>query len=145
VAHQAVIRSAQLLRLSQLRRGPTSGAICDELARFDVEQACVVLVERPDLNVTLFLDAEWAQLGLEIENESDDTDLELPRSVLRAVVSDWPDNWDLYLDASTHVSVSSDGIPHLGLGCNDSCECHTWGSRIVNDPPFSPPLGLPFE
>ncbi len=81
----------------------------------------LVELERFEGRFTLAVDAEWLRFARSIGEEHPGLmeDLELPASVLLAVVPGWQDDWRLGADSVT-ISHRRNGVLHLCVGSHSN-------------------------
>ena len=96
--------------------GPGGRAVSNALDALVGDDFVVVEIERDDGRFSLVIDAEWvrfAQLIGDVDQDLVDA-VELPRSILRAVITGWSDDWWQATD-ELEIHESADSIPHLRL------------------------------
>ncbi len=96
--------------------GPGGRAVSDALAELVGDDFVIVEIERDEGRFSLVIDAEWvrfAQLVGDTDQDLVDA-VELPRSILRAVITGWSDDWWRATD-ELEIQDSADNIPHLRL------------------------------
>lgn len=80
--------------------------------------AAFALLSRISFRYSLAIDQEWLTFTQEVKRTQGRHVLEgvdLPRTVIRAVVEGWPDDWDQHASRPCSVSLSGDRIPHIAL------------------------------
>ena len=118
MVHQAAICKAYFTNPTKLTRGRGSALVSTLLEELVGDHLCILEITRPDGRFSLVLDADWADLGLQIsalESDKLDEKVALPRSALNAVVAGWPLEWDEQANPKLGVHVSEDNIPHVSL------------------------------
>ena len=82
---------------------------------------CLVEIKRAEGCFTFAVDAEWAEMGMDLMATSCsgmDCSAQLPRSALRAVIAGWPAQWDMIEKPRLEVHLSEDLVPHISLSAD---------------------------
>lgn len=101
--------------------GPGSTQISDLLLELVGPRLCLVEVRRADGCFTFAVDADWAEMVMDLGSVGDTDELcslQLPRSALRAVLAGWPSHWDEIGEPRLEVHLSEDLVPHVSLSDN---------------------------
>lgn len=102
---------------SPLPCGEHGCAVSTALTELVGDHYAMAEIERPEGRFTLIIDAEWLTFVQQLTagQPQDLVDVgELPRSMLRAVVAGWSDEWRS-CDSELEICEAADGIPHLRL------------------------------
>lgn len=127
--HQAAICRAYFTDPLLLANGRGSALVSELLCELAGERICTLEIERSDGRFSLAIDADWADLGLQVSGlllaqPGTMEDHPLPRTVLHAVIAGWPQDWDAPTNPRISLHLSDDMIPHVSIAeldiANDS-------------------------
>ncbi len=107
-----VIRSS-LTSCEELERSGVDPEVVEFLAANAGNQFCLTAVIRDGERLSIAVDQEWIEFALEAAAVSDDLldGVTVPRSVIRAVVGGWTDDWR---EGGVFMTrADTDGVPHL--------------------------------
>ena len=96
--------------------GPGGRAVADALTALVGDDFVIVEIEREEGRFSLVIDSEWVRFAQFIGDVDQDLvdPVELPRSILRAVVTGWSDDW-WRATADLEITDGADNIPHIRL------------------------------
>lgn len=118
------VRRVVIVPTDRIGTGPASVALGTVLEDLVGTEVCLAMVDNHDVIYTLALDPDWTRLGLEAMGNDGDTadwaNFDVPRTAVRAVIGDWPEQWDRAAGGWLQAYISDDGIPHISVSSSPS-------------------------